>query len=133
MTQFLIDNSLLIAVIVIAILGLLLPMINDRRYGPEVTPAQATTLINRQGAQIIDVRKASDFSKGHISNSKNIPADRIQHALGKLDKERPVVLVDRTGNGARPIARLLRGVGFKQVVILEGGILAWQQAKMPLE
>ena len=67
MTQFLIDNSLLIAVIVIAILGLLLPMINDRRYGPEVTPAQATTLINRQGAQIIDVRKASDFSKGHIS------------------------------------------------------------------
>ena len=73
------------------------------------------------------------FQRGISRNSKNIPADQIQHALGKLDKERPVVLVDRTGNGARPIARLLRGVGFKQVVILEGGILAWQQAKMPLE
>ena len=58
MSQFLIDNSLLIVVIAVSVLGLLIPVINTRRYAPEVSPAQATELINRQGAQIVDVRKA---------------------------------------------------------------------------
>ena len=78
MSQFLIDNSLLIVVIAVSVLGLLIPVINTRRYAPEVSPAQATELINRQGAQIVDVRKAADFAKGHIANSRNIPADQIQ-------------------------------------------------------
>ena len=50
MSQFLIDNSLLIVVIAVSVLGLLIPVINTRRYAPEVSPAQATELINRQGA-----------------------------------------------------------------------------------
>ena len=126
MSQFLIDNSLLIVVIAVSVLGLLIPVINTRRYAPEVSPAQATELINRQGAQIVDVRKAADFAKGHIANSRNIPADQIQ-------RERPVILVDQTGAGSRPVARLLRGVGFQRVTILERGIVGWLQAKMPLE
>ena len=47
MSQFLIDNSLLIVVIAVSVLGLLIPVINTRRYAPEVSPAQATELINR--------------------------------------------------------------------------------------
>ena len=102
-------------------------------HAPEVSPAQATELINRQGAQIVDVRKAADFAKGHIANSRNIPADQIQNEFGKLKRERPVILVDQTGAGSRPVARLLRGVGFQRVTILERGIVGWLQAKMPLE
>ena len=97
--------------IAVSVLGLLIPVINTRRYAPEVSPAQATELINRQGAQIVDVRKAADFAKGHIANSRNIPADQIQNEFGKLKRERPVILVDQTGAGSRPVARLLRGVG----------------------
>ena len=123
MSQFLIDNSLLIVVIAVSVLGLLIPVINTRRYAPEVSPAQATELINRQGAQIVDVRKAADFAKGHIANSRNIPADQIQNEFGKLKRERPVILVDQTGAGSRPVARLLRGVGFQRVTILERGIV----------
>ncbi len=133
MSQCLIDNSLLIVVIAVSVLGLLIPVINTRRYAPEVSPAQATELINRQGAQIVDVRKAADFAKGHIANSRNIPADQIQNEFGKLKRERPVILVDQTGAGSRPVARLLRGVGFQRVTILERGIVGWLQAKMPLE
>ena len=119
MSQFLIDNSLLIVVIAVSVLGLLIPVINTRRYAPEVSPAHATELINRQCAQIVDVR--------------NIPADQIQNEFGKLKRERPVILVDQTGAGSRPVARLLRGVGFQRVTILERGIVGWLQAKMPLE
>lgn len=106
MSQFLIDNSLLIVVIAVSVLGLLIPVINTRRYAPEVSPAQATELINRQGAQIVDVRKAADFAKGHIANSRNIPADQIQNEFGKLKRERPVILVDQTARlpSRRPTA-----------------------------
>ncbi len=133
MSQFFIDNSLLIVVIAVSVLGLLIPIVNTRRYAPEVSPAQATELINHHGAQLVDVRKAADFAKGHIANSRNIPADQIQNEFGKLKRERPVILVDQTGVGSRPVARLLRGVGFQQVTILERGIVGWLQAKMPLE
>lgn len=44
-----------------------------------------------------------------------------------------MILVDQTGAGSRPVARLLRGVGFQRVTILERGIVGWLQAKMPLE
>ena len=57
----------------------------------------------------------------------------IQNEFGKLKRERPVILVDQTGAGSRPVARLLRGVGFQRVTILERGIVGWLQAKMPLE
>ena len=133
MMQFLIDNSLLLAVIVVAAAGLALPALNRKRFGPEVGPAEATQLINRHNAQIVDVRKAAEFKKGHIPNSINLPATDIQNAIGQLEKNRPVLLVDQTGGGSRPIAKLLRGVGFNEVYILEHGLLGWRQAKMPLE
>lgn len=133
MTQFLIDNAMLLAVIVISVVALVLPIINAKRYGPEVSPAQATVLINHKKAQLIDVRKPVDFRKGHVPGARNIPVDQIQNALGQLDRERPVVLVDQTGGASRVPARLLRGVGFKEVYILENGLLGWIKEKMPLE
>ena len=133
MSQFLIDKSLLIVVIAVSVLGLLIPVINTRRYAPEVSPAQATELINRQGAQIVDVRKAADFAKGHIANSRNIPADQIQNEFGKLKRERPVILVDQTGAGSRPVARLLRGVGVHRVALLARGLVGWLPAQLPRE
>lgn len=133
MMQFLIDNILLILIIVVSAFALFWPSFNSRRYGPEVTPQQATELINRKNAQIVDVRKAADYAKGHIARAKNMPASQIQNMLGELDKKRPVLLVDRTGAGSRPVAKLLRGVGFDQVYILENGLLGWRKAEMPLD
>ena len=46
MTQFLLDNIVLVLVILISAAGLLIPMLNARRYGPELTPQQAVALIN---------------------------------------------------------------------------------------
>lgn len=133
MSQFLTDNILLILIIVISAGGLLMPYVNRRRYGPEVTPAEATRLINHENAQVVDVRKPAEFRKGHIANSINMPADVIQNRLGELKKDRPVILVDASGQTSRLPARLLRGVGFEKVFVMENGLLAWQKESMPLE
>lgn len=133
MLQFLLDNLLLLAVIVLCVISLALPYVNRRRFGPEVGPTEAVTLINKKNALVIDVRKPADFRKGRIANSVNIPGDTIQNRIGELSKDRPVVLVDQQGGVARMAARLLRGVGFKEVYVLENGLAAWRKEGLPLE
>lgn len=129
--DFLLDNILLIAIILVCSVSLAWPMIRRRRTGPEVDNSSATELINRKNAQIIDLRDPKDFKKEAIANSVNIPADRIQNELGKIDKARPVLLVDDDGRRARMASPLLRGTGFKEVYILAGGLNAWRMAKLP--
>lgn len=130
MTQFLIDNILLLAIILVCVVTLSAPYIAKRRYGPELDSSSATDLINHQNAQIIDLRDPREFKKECIAHSVNIPADRIHHEFERLDKERPVLLVDEDGRRSRMASPLLRGLGFK-VYILQGGLSGWRRASMP--
>ena len=131
MNAFLLDNILLIAIICVCVVSLAWPYVAKRRWGPEVDNRSATELINHKNAQIVDLRAPADFKKERIARSVNIPADRIQNELGKLDKTRPVLLVDDDGRRSRMASPLLRGTGFKEVFILAGGLNAWRTAKLP--
>ena len=131
MNAFLLDNILLIAIICVCVVSLAWPYVAKRRWGPEVDNRSAPELINHKNAQIVDLRDPADFKKECIARSVNIPADRIQNELGKLDKTRPVLLVDDDGRRSRMASPLLRGTGFKEVFILAGGLNAWRTAKLP--
>lgn len=131
MNAFLLDNILLIAIICVCVVSLAWPYVAKRRWGPEVDNRSATELINHKNAQIVDLRDPADFKKECIARSVNIPDDRIQNELGKLDKTRPVLLVDDDGRRSRMASPLLRGTGFKEVFILAGGLNAWRTAKLP--
>ena len=131
MNAFLLDNILLIAIICVCVVSLAWPYVAKRRWGPEVDNRSATELINHKNAQIVDLRAPADFKKECIARSVSIPADRIQNELGKLDKTRPVLLVDDDGRRSRMASPLLRGTGFKEVFILAGGLNAWRTAKLP--
>lgn len=129
--QFLIDNILLLAIILVCSLSLITPMITRRRYGPEVDNTSATALINRKGAQIVDLRDAKEFKKECLAGSVNIPADTIQTNLDRIKKDKPVLLVDNNGSRSRMASALLRGVGYKEVYILQGGLNSWRTANLP--
>lgn len=132
MMQFLLDNIALLLIIVIAVVGLAMPYISARRFGPQLDSATAVQFINKQNALVLDVRAPKDFAKGHIARAVNMPADQIQNRLGEISKDRPIIVVDQTGVLSKGVARLLRGVGFPQVFVLESGLLGWQRDKMPL-
>lgn len=130
MNQFLIDNILLLVIILVCVVTLAAPYVNRRRFA-EVDNASATELINHQGTQIIDLRDPAEFKKECIARSINIPADRIHLELDKIDKNKPVLLVDDNGKRARMASPLLRGVGCKQVYVLQGGLNAWRRSGTP--
>ena len=129
---FLVNNILLIAIIFVCIFSLSWPAIQRRKGGgAELNSTSAIDLINHKNAQIVDLRAPEDFKRAHIANAINLPATNIQNSLGKLSKERPILLVDADGRHTQTVAQLLRGTGFKGVYVLQGGLLAWRSSGVP--
>lgn len=99
-----------------------------------VVPFTATALINHEDALVLDVREDQEFRDGHIINSVHIPTGDLVKRLKELEKyrQRPIILVCRSGNRSRTSAALLHKQGFNPLYNLEGGIIAWQNANLPL-
>jgi len=103
--------------------------------GPSrLTPQQATQLINRENAIVLDVREMSSFAKGHIIDAIHIPFSQLEAKGTELDKykERPIIVVCENDRQAGMASKVLRKQGLKQVFSIQGGINAWQSASLPL-
>jgi rhodanese-related sulfurtransferase len=104
--------------------------------GPAVSAAQATQLINREDALVVDVRDPGEFGTGHILGAKNVPLSRIDAVGSEIAakrKEKPVIVYCDDGARSTKAAGALRSQGFSRVVSLSGGLGAWRQAGLPLE
>jgi rhodanese-related sulfurtransferase len=95
----------------------------------------ATQLINHKNALLLDVREKNEYEAGHILNSKHIPLGKLGERIGELEKfrERPIVVVCRSGQRSASACAFLGKKGFAQAHNLEGGVVAWQKASLPLE
>lgn len=124
--------SLLLAALTVAII--VNEILRLTRGFKTLRPAEATALINRDNALVIDLRAIADFEKGHIPGSKNVLMSQFDPENKQLApaKALPVVLVCKTGQTANDAAKRLRKAGFSQVFVLDGGITGWQQADLPL-
>jgi rhodanese-related sulfurtransferase len=96
---------------------------------------QATLLINKQNAKIIDVRSKDEFKKGHIVDAVNIPLSEIKNnqtsALEKF-KASPIIMVCSAGMTSAQAAQLMVKAGFESVYNLKGGMSEWQQSNLPV-
>jgi len=134
--KFLQDNILLIAVAFVSGAMLLWPYVRRATGGPSVSPSQATQLMNREEALVLDVREAGEYGAGHILGAKNVPLSRIDSGGAEIagkKKDRPVILYCESGNRSAKAAAALKAQGYTRVLNLAGGIGAWQQAGLPVE
>jgi rhodanese-related sulfurtransferase len=118
------------------ILGMLIggPLVRRWRGLVDVGPSEALGLINHQEALVLDIREEHEFKKGHILGSVHVPLSRLASGLQRLEKHRdkPIVAVCATGNRSGRACGLLRRQGFESVYNLRGGVMAWQNANLPL-
>lgn len=110
-------------------------LIRPFRAGSEVTAFAAVQLINRKDAVVIDVRTTGEFEAGHIAGARHVPEAQFDERLHELEKfkDRPVIVACRTGTRSGSVVKNLRSKGFAEAVNLGGGIIAWEQAGMPLQ
>jgi rhodanese-related sulfurtransferase len=108
---------------------------NRLRGIQEVEHIAAMQLMNHKNALVLDVREQGEYDSGHILSSKHIPLGKLGERLGELEKyrERPVIVVCRSGQRSSSACALLGKKGFTQALNLNGGITAWQKASLPLE
>ena len=108
----------------------------------EVAPGEFDA--DRGDAVLIDVREPAEFETGHIPGSINIPRGVLEFqvdahpAVANVSdpalshKDRPIVVVCRTGGRAALSTVNLQRLGFSDVRSITGGVLAWGEAGLPL-
>lgn len=97
-------------------------------------PQEATLLINHKDAIVLDVREDNEYTQGHILNAVHIPINILSDKISRLEKyrSRPIIASCRSGSRSSQACRLLKKNGFEKIHNLKGGIVAWQNASLPL-
>ena len=102
-----------------------------------VVPAQEMKQITSSDATILDVRRPEEHAEMHIiAPHIFMPLDQLDPAdfmlRHGLDKEAPVYILCRSGMRARKAADMFTGAGYKNLFVIEGGILACAENGEPV-
>lgn len=85
---------------------------------------------------LLDVRSDKEAAGGHIKGAVSFPASKSAGLVKKLPprgKKPPVIIYDaKEGKQAAGVAKVLLKAGYDKVMLLSGGIDAWQSAKFEL-
>ena len=134
--QFITSNFFPISLAIMSGAMILWSMLGSRVRGiKDVDTNAALQLINHKNAIVLDVREPDEYKSGHLLNSQLIPLGKLQARIGELEKykDKPVVVVCRSGNRSGTACVTLGKLGFTQAYNLTGGMMAWQKANLPVE
>ena len=101
----------------------------------ELSTHEATVLMNKDDAIVLDTRPAKEFKAGHILGARQIKPEELREKnFKKLEncKDKPIIVVCAMGNQARGTANAMLKDGFANVSVLKGGMNAWQSASLPV-
>ena len=93
-----------------------------------------TKLSDDTSAYLLDVRKPEEFEAGHLDGAHLLnwlDTESFKKETLKIDKSKTIYVYCRSGRRSSEAANYLAENGYK-VVDMEGGILAWEEAKLPV-
>lgn len=137
MGEFVINNLALVALFVASGVLLVWPELSKLAGGSEAAlgTLEATRLMNQSNILVLDIRDGKDFAAGHVPRARHIPLDELEKRADEIQrfKDKPVLVTCRNGNRAGAATRVLKKLGFTNVFQLKGGLVAWEQASLPVE
>lgn len=129
------DNIFLIAIAFVSGAMLVWPLMRRGAGGPSVTTLEATQMINRQDALVLDVREQAEYAQSHILNARALPLSQLEARIGDIEKfkDKPLIVYCATNNRSATAVATLKKRGFSNAVSLSGGFAAWQSAGLPVQ
>ena len=101
---------------------------------PDTVDAKTVSeLMTQDNVVVLDVREPSEYAEGHIPGVALIPMGQVPDRLNEIPKDQTVIVTCRSGNRSGQITEYLRGQGYTNVHNMEGGIVSWQKAGLPVE
>jgi len=101
------------------------------------TPQANVHSINRRvqagQSKLLDVRRRTEWEAGHVEGAHWKALDDFKAALPELNHDAEIAVYCRGGYRSLIACSLLQRAGFKKVINVTGGFLAWEKAGLPLE
>mgnify|MGYP000331623140 CR=1 FL=1 len=102
----------------------------------DVNVEEFQKLIEKKGAQLIDVRTPGEYEKGHLKDALliNYMADDFKvKAFEGLNKSTPVLIYCASGGRSAKSAKMYKEAGFEKVYNMLGGFRAWKAKNLEIE
>jgi len=96
-------------------------------------PFAAELLASEQAPLAVDVRAPREREQKFIAGSLGIPLNHLLENIGKLPKDRALLMYCAGGYRSSIAASLLQKNGFERVSEIAGGLAGWEAAKLPVE
>ncbi len=115
--------------------------VNEARSRTHAIPAAELEQL-RQAARaeqrsfhLIDVREPSEVESGSIPGSVFLPRGLVEKHVADVlqDRDAPVYIVCETGHRSVLVADVLQRMGYRDVHNLQGGLVSWRAANLPME
>jgi adenylyltransferase/sulfurtransferase len=98
---------------------------------PEITPREMKARLDRgDDLFILDVREPHEFQICNL-NGHLIPLGELPRRVHELDSSREIIAHCRSGKRSADAVDFLRKAGFRKILNLKGGILAWSDEVDP--
>ena len=83
---------------------------------------------------VLDVRTPDEYAEGHIKGARLIDFNGAGFAkeVAKLDRDKTYLVHCLSGGRSTSSLKVFKKLGFKHIVHLDGGFMAWEDAKLPV-
>lgn len=98
----------------------------------QIDPGQLIELRQTGSVAVLDVRTDPEVARGFIAGSQHIPLNQLPDRYQELDQRGLLVVYCQSGARSAQACAWLAQHGFEQVHNLQGGVLAWARAGLPL-
>lgn len=100
---------------------------------PEIDVREAHRRMQDENAMLLDVREADELREAAVPGALHIPLSQLAQEGSTLPKDRDLLVLCRSGNRSSLATEMLHRNGFERACNVSGGIIAWHQARLPIE
>jgi rhodanese-related sulfurtransferase len=121
---------------VIAILAsvLLLAGCSTSPSAMDLSVSEFSSKVTEAGVITLDVRTPGEFNEGHIEGALlvDFQSGNFENEIASLDKSRTYAVYCRSGNRSGQAVKVMSDAGFTDLYNLDGGVIDWASAGLPL-
>jgi rhodanese-related sulfurtransferase len=101
----------------------------------QLAPAAYAEMMQKEVGVLLDVRTVEEYAEAHLEGAMQLDyyeTESFSAALDEMDKSKTYYIYCRSGSRSSNAQSMMVEKGFKKVINLDGGILAWRKAQMPV-
>jgi rhodanese-related sulfurtransferase len=113
---------------------LLLAGCSNSSTATDLNVSEFSSKVTEAGIITLDVRTPGEFNEGHIEGAQLIDfqSGNFENEIATLDKSKTYAVYCRSGSRSGQAVKVMSDAGFTSVYNLNGGVIDWAGAGLPL-